>query len=324
MTSSTENASLTEAASIEMQQPWLTFLTEQASKPPHEKMVSDVVNMLKGFLLSDSENAALETAKQIDNYTVFGSLTRRHLNFVFQTIYNLAALIPYEDQKQEMLLQLIVELLKMPRRSFTGPDGKMVDEGPIYYDVHMELKHDMWNARHVDELDLDYKTQDEYIQACIEWINLSKFYARCISEGLDDHDDKACKFPGYDIPESLEPQCKYMPGIDTDFRVMVATQYIIIAGEKIREDDIKWWDEHAPIWEKKLEQLENSYENGFPEVVPRFETPPGEKELTGTGDLGMDILGSVKDARKKLRELREGASEQGSKETADTLAGSEK
>ncbi|CAD6444739.1 7645bf5e-8cef-4818-810a-18047dcf956a [Sclerotinia trifoliorum] len=323
MTSSTENASLTEAASIETQQPWLTFLTELASKPNREKMVSDVVNMLKNFLLSDSENAASETAKQIDNYTLFGTLTRRHLNFVFQTIYNLAALIPFEDQKQEMLLQLIVELLKMPRRSITHPDGKMVDEVPICYDINMEIKHDMWNARHVDEFDLDYKTQDEYTQGCIEWINLSKFYARCIAEGLDDHDDRACKFPGYDIPEALEQQFEYTPGIDTDFRVMVATQYIIIAGEEIRKDDIKWWDEHAPIWEKNLEQLENSYENGFLEVAPRFETPPGEKELIGTGDLGMDILGSVKDAREKLKELGERASEQESKKTTDTPVGSE-
>lgn len=94
-----------------------------------------------------------------------------------------------------------------------------------------------------------------------------------------------------------------MPGIDTDSRVMVATQYIITAGETIREGLVVWWEEHAPIWEKKLEELEDGYQNGFPDFVPLFEIPPGQKSLTGTGDLGMDLLGSVKAARMKLREL---------------------
>ncbi|ESZ96479.1 hypothetical protein SBOR_3101 [Sclerotinia borealis F-4128] len=299
--SSTEETTSSDASSVVP--PWLAFLTKLGSGHSAQKMVSDIANILKDFLLSDSDNAAPETAKQIDNYTFYGSITRSHLNFVFQTIYELAALISYEDAKQEMLLRLIEELLKMPKRVLTGVDGQMVEEGPIYYDVHMEIKHDMWNARHVDEFELEYKTQDEYTQGCIEWINLSGFYARCIAAGLDDHDDDACKFPACDIPEALEPEYNYMPGIDTDFRVMMATQYIVIAGERAKKVMARWWEEHAPILEKKLEELEDGYENGFPDFVPVFEIPPGQKSLTGTGDLGMDLLGSVKAARMKLREL---------------------
>lgn len=166
----------------------------------------------------------------------------------------------------------------------------------------------------MDELDLDVKTQDEYTQSCIEWINLSSFYARCIAASVDDHDKNVFKFPDVEICEALESDYDPTPGIDTDFRVVVATRYIIIAGEKIREDGVRWWDEHASIWERKLEKIENCYENGFPEVAPRFETPPGEKELIGTGDLGMDILASVKAARKKLKDIREGVPEEESNE----------
>ncbi|TGO88655.1 hypothetical protein BPOR_0149g00090 [Botrytis porri] len=42
--------------------------------------------------------------------------------------------------------------------------------------------------------------------------------------------------------------------------------------------------------------------------------PPGEKELIDTGDLGMDILASVKAARNKLKDMRERIPEQESNE----------
>ncbi|TGO21061.1 hypothetical protein BPAE_0245g00110 [Botrytis paeoniae] len=292
------------ASGTEIQPPWLTFLTKQASIPSGQEFVPKISNIFIDFLLSANDDAAVKAAKQIDDST------RDSLNFVFQTIYHLAALIPYEDRKQDMLLQLIVELLKLPRKTFKGVDGKIIGESPTYHDINIEAKHDMWNARGVDKLDLDVKIQDEYTQSCIEWINLSAFYARCIAASVDDHDKNACKFPDIEIREALEPDYNPTPGIDTDFRVAIATRYIIVAGEKIREDNVEWWDEHFPIWERKLEELEISYENGFPEVTPRFEIPPGEKELIGTGDLGMDILASVKAAREKLKDMREGVLEQ--------------
>lgn len=104
-------------------QPWLTFLTKESSSPRQQKWAIDVLNILKEFL-SDSKDAS-ETAKKIDNYTMFRSPTREHLLFTFQTIYDLAAFIPYEDPKQEKLMQLIAELLKMPRRSWEVADGKV-------------------------------------------------------------------------------------------------------------------------------------------------------------------------------------------------------
>ncbi|KAF5876935.1 uncharacterized protein Bfra_001293 [Botrytis fragariae] len=300
------------ASGTEIQPSWLTFLIKQASIPSGKEFVPKVLNIFIDFLLSENDDAAAKAAKKIDDST------RDSLFFVFQTIYDLAALIPYEDRKQDMLLQLIVELLKLPRKTFKGADGKVskdliVEESPTYHDLNIEVKHDMWNARNVDELDLDVKTQDEYTQSCIEWVNLSAFYARCIAANIDDHDKNACKFPDIEIREALEPDYDPTPGIDTDFRVAIATRYIIVAGEKIREENFKWWDEHVPIWERKLEEFERSYENGFPEFTPRFETPPGEKELIGTGDLGMDILASVKAARKKLKDMR-GVLEQESNE----------
>lgn len=166
-------------------------------------------------------------------------------------------------------------------------------------------------------------TQEEYTKNCIAWINLSAFFARCIAAGLERDDPSACKFPSDDIPEALEPENEYMPGIDTDFRVMVATQYILIAEEKIRERLAESWAAHSEAWEKKLEELEDVYENGFLDAEPLFEIPPGVQTFSGTGDLGMDVLGSVKAARKKLKELREGGLGKKSEESADSLGDNE-
>ncbi|KAF7951975.1 uncharacterized protein EAE97_001472 [Botrytis byssoidea] len=257
------------SSSTEIQPPWLTFFTKQASIPSGQEFVPKISNIFIDFLLSENDDAAAKAAKQIDDST------RDSLNFVFQTIYDLAAFIPYEDRKQDMLLQLIVELLKLPRKTFEGADDKVSKDLLSPNEMHTDLmsdrlsskvlqvKHDMWNARKSTAI-------------------ISLIY------------------------------------IDTDFRIVVATRYIIIAGEKIREDGVQWWDEHVPIWERKLQEFENCYENGFPEVTLRFETPPGEKDLIGTGDLGMDVLASVKAAREKLKDMREGVLEQ---ESNEDLAG---
>lgn len=107
------------ASGTEFQPPWLTFLTKQASIISCQDFVPKISNIFMDFLLSENNDAAAKAAKQIDDST------RDSLIFVFQTIYDLAALIPYKDPKQDMLLQLIVELLKLPRETFKGADGKV-------------------------------------------------------------------------------------------------------------------------------------------------------------------------------------------------------
>ncbi|ATZ53225.1 hypothetical protein BCIN_09g01030 [Botrytis cinerea B05.10] len=283
--------------------PWLTFLDKEASNTSAQDFVPDVANILKNYLISKTENNnALETAKKIDSYSVPSPYM--HLSSVYWMIFDTAAVIPYNDATQEKLLNLLIEMLRLPRRKFETQAGEIAEERPIYYEEFFNIFNESWNARHVDELDLDTKTQDEYTQACIEWVNISAFFARCYSAGLEKDSASACKFPENDIPEALESKDSYVPGIDTDFRVMVATQYIVIAGDKIMKVSAKFWEGHSDVWEKKLQELEDWYENGFPEVIPRYEIPPGEKELIGTGDLGMDVLSSVKAASKKLKEMQ--------------------
>ncbi|TGO88654.1 hypothetical protein BPOR_0149g00080 [Botrytis porri] len=188
------------ASGTEIQPLWLTFLNEQTSTSSGQVFATEISKIFLDFLFSEDEDAVANAAKQINDST------RDSLISEFQSIYDLAALKPYEDPKQDMLLQLIVELLKLERKTFKGADGK-----------------------EVDELDLDVKNNDEYTQLCIEWINLSAFYARCIAASVDDHDKNAYKFPDVEICEALEPDYDPAPGIDTDFRVVKATRYIIVA-----------------------------------------------------------------------------------------------
>lgn len=116
---STETTSLSEA-STEMQ-PWLTFLTKEASKPSVQKFVPDIANTIKDFLLSENENAASKTAKQIDTYPIPSPYM--HLSCVYWTIFDTAGTIPYNDSKQEKLLNLLIELLKLPPRKFKTETG---------------------------------------------------------------------------------------------------------------------------------------------------------------------------------------------------------
>lgn len=86
--------------------------------------MSKISKIFIDFLLSENDDAAAKFAKEIDEST------RDSLIFVFQTIYDLVALISYEDPKQHMLLQFIVELLKLPRKTFKSANGE-VGKGSI-------------------------------------------------------------------------------------------------------------------------------------------------------------------------------------------------
>ncbi len=102
-------------------------------------------------------------------------------------------------------------------------------------------------------------------------MNFSAFLARCIESGLDDHYENRCKYPGYDIPEGLE---KYLqPGYKKDCRVMVAAQYILLAGRAIFEAFVKkptkgsnsekWGLEKWKLWASKFKEIAREYDREY-------------------------------------------------------------
>jgi hypothetical protein len=88
---------------------------------------------------------------------------------------------------------------------------------------------------------------------CEEWMNLTSFIARCIKARVID-DDKILdvdEYPSRDIPEGLETE--FYPGITRDSKVMVAAQYILIAGDFIGGKS--WGIDRWQLWARKLEEL---------------------------------------------------------------------
>jgi Protein of unknown function (DUF3632) len=65
-------------------------------------------------------------------------------------------------------------------------------------------------------------------ELCDQWVNFSCFLARCIQAGLNGNYENPCKHPCIDIPEALEQDLP--PGPKRDCKVMVAAQYILVAG----------------------------------------------------------------------------------------------
>ena len=104
--------------------PWLTFLDKEASNTSAQDFVPDVANILKNYLISKTENNnALETAKKIDSYSVPSPYM--HLSSVYWMIFDTAAVIPYNDATQEKLLNLLIEMLRLPRRKFETQAGEV-------------------------------------------------------------------------------------------------------------------------------------------------------------------------------------------------------
>jgi len=69
---------------------------------------------------------------------------------------------------------------------------------------------------------------------CDEWVNFSCFLARCIEAGLNDGYGNRCKYPSIDISQGLEQDLPR--GLKRDCKLMVAAQYILLAGRTLADD----------------------------------------------------------------------------------------
>jgi Protein of unknown function (DUF3632) len=82
-----------------------------------------------------------------------------------------------------------------------------------------------------------------------KWVNFSSFLARCIEAGLNDHHKYPCEHFELDISEFLEHD--FPPGTYRDCWVMIAAQYILLAGRTIRK--------HIAGGLQKWQQLANRF-----------------------------------------------------------------
>lgn len=76
--------------------------------------------------------------------------------------------------------------------------------------------------------------EQSFQELCDEWVKLSSFFARCIEAGLYDNYPNRCKSASIDIPQGLSQDLP--SGVKRDWKVMVAAQYILLAGCTLADD----------------------------------------------------------------------------------------
>ena len=113
-------------------EPWITQLDKEIDILGEESLDYDLAIILKQLFLSDGDSTAADIARKIDNYydqqfRLSDPLMRfqddqgmQSFLFAFwQAVYiAFARVIPYNNNNQEKLTQLILELQKLPPRQF--------------------------------------------------------------------------------------------------------------------------------------------------------------------------------------------------------------
>lgn len=112
-------------------EPWHAYLEEEIASCGEGTFECDLDNIMKDFLMSTSDPAAPDTALRIDTYYWKIYLPSDplmkfkedkgiagFLYYLYELVFDMARLVPYYDPKQDMLVQLILELRKLPAKTF--------------------------------------------------------------------------------------------------------------------------------------------------------------------------------------------------------------
>ena len=113
------------------QEPWIALFDEERKDSSEGTYEDALGNLVKGFLLSDDDDMASNTAQRIQNYYEQEYLLAdplmkfeddqgmgEFLAAFYNIIFLLARLIPYNSYAQQKLLLLVLELRKLPPKSF--------------------------------------------------------------------------------------------------------------------------------------------------------------------------------------------------------------
>ncbi|RYO87605.1 hypothetical protein DL766_009179 [Monosporascus sp. MC13-8B] len=253
-------------------EPWLAFIGNEFDIEGYSTRVKLLI-IIRDTLLSIGEAAAKDGAHRIDSYYSDTSLSfdplvkfaedkgmAGFLNALWDAVFDSAELLPFDDPKQDRLVAVILELRKLPPKLFKiWQSNRLVYiEEPIFFMVQK----DRWNGS----------------------------FPRCTEAGIDT--EPLCKHPGYEIVNGLEKD--YPLKVERDCKVMVAAQYILLAGRALHETFItrelstggeeaaRWGLEKWRLWAARLKAIEEK------------------------GDCDPKVIAAVVEARRRLIALHPG------------------
>ncbi|KDN66824.1 hypothetical protein CSUB01_03007 [Colletotrichum sublineola] len=260
--------------------PWIQFLDRELSQSTPEDVENGLCQIFRHLFTSPNASAATEAAQQVDGYYRDVYLpsdpflkflddkgTAGFLNTLYELVFDLARVVPYDHEQQQLLVQFLIELVKLPTREVKIWDRKCLvyANEPIFGSV-ME---DNWNGSYPS--DMFSSDAPAIAESFKEWVNLSAFLARCIQSGRNDCFENWDKYPGVDIRKGLEET--HEKGPRRDCLQLVAIQYLLLAGEKLHGEMIvrhadgaekrQWGLGKWQLWAEKLQDIEEGQEEDF-------------------------------------------------------------
>lgn len=253
-------------------------------------VASDVPSILLGLLETypgDDAQAAREAAREAarridaDYQDVFlpsDPLLRGqddkgmagYLYRLYDLVLSVARLLDCDDVRQDALVQLLGELRELPPRAFRiwGKDCLVYTRDPVF----AVTSEDSWNGCFVSSgPPLDESKKAAFEKRCAGWANFSSFVARCTAQGFYDSYEDWSKYPGVDIPLGLGLDGELPPGRLGSCRLMVAAQWILHCGAKVRADmaqaDQPRWN--LDRWNGWVARLREIGEGGIEDVKVR-------------------------------------------------------
>ena len=117
-------------ATVTATEPWLTYIDDEVAQED-DPIILEILSALKDLLTSESETVAEDVAHCIDRCSSDTSLSVNplvkfqedkgmgsFLNSLWDAVFDVAEVVPYDDPRQDRLVNLIQELRKFPPRPF--------------------------------------------------------------------------------------------------------------------------------------------------------------------------------------------------------------
>ncbi|KAK4244101.1 hypothetical protein C7999DRAFT_44198 [Corynascus novoguineensis] len=202
-----------------------------------------IASLIKQYLLSDDDGVAYVFAQRFDDLysTVyqpqFDGYRGEHKGWAgyfiafYDTVCRTAVQIPYSDSKQDKMIQLLQsefewvdseiwsDHLLLPERLWK------YDPGEIYRDSSGDLN--------------SPKNLQSLKRESADYVNFHAFNARCVAGGLDARYRAQFGHEGHRISVGLQPGFPEYPAPWVDCQVLVAAQYIVLAGDAIDAECVK-------------------------------------------------------------------------------------
>ncbi|KAI2006423.1 hypothetical protein LOZ50_003148 [Ophidiomyces ophidiicola] len=252
-------------------EPWMTALYDHYIICESGSAEHDLGVMVQNLLLSDDPKAPHETALAITQYFWDGRADESreypyfkyekegwpHLSdLVEKMIIGLSWFIPFNDTKQDKLIQLIVELYNIPplEEPIAGMDRFVYPEDESFY---LEM-YDQWSGDWTnifEEIYINKKSKEK--EQCSQLVNFTAFLARAIEAGISRENPDFGQFAWGDVSDGLEEgiplgeiyyQQALPEGIRRDTGVMMAAQYFILATDALNRMMVFEGSERTRAW----------------------------------------------------------------------------